>query len=67
MQERLFHKLDALAKNPTPRGCLKIKSEKNRYRIRFGDYRIIYRIYLDDWTILIEFIRHRKDVYREMD
>jgi mRNA interferase RelE/StbE len=66
-QERIFSRMDSLALNPTPPGCAKLKPEKNRYRIRVGDYRIVYRIYLNPRSVLVEFIRHRKDVYREMD
>lgn len=52
----------SLADNPRPHGYKKLK-ERNGYRIRVGDYRIIYEIF--DNILLVEVINlgHRKDVY----
>ena len=56
--------INALADNPRPHGYIKLKGTKN-YRIRVGDYRIIYGIF--DNILLIEIINigHRKDVYNQ--
>jgi mRNA interferase RelE/StbE len=59
---RILKKIRALLKDARPPGCLKLTDEDG-YRIRTGDYRILYRI--DDALkrIYIYRIKHRKDVY----
>ncbi|MBI2731009.1 MAG: type II toxin-antitoxin system RelE/ParE family toxin [Sphingobacteriales bacterium] len=52
-----------LTSNPFPPGYKKLKGFKNLYRIRSGDYRIIYTIYHNILTIEILKIGNRKDVY----
>ena len=61
---RVFPKIEALANNPRPPGCRKLRGEKNLWRIRIGDYRIIYSI--DDTNQLVDIIvvRHRSKAYR---
>jgi mRNA interferase RelE/StbE len=63
--DRIVCQLEALSHLPRPIGCLKLKGT-SQWRIRIGDYRVIYAI--DDSTRLIDvvFIRHRKDVYRDI-
>jgi mRNA interferase RelE/StbE len=58
---RILKKIRALSKDARPPGCLKLTDEDG-YRIRTGDYRILYRI--DDGLkrIYIYRIKHRKDV-----
>jgi mRNA interferase RelE/StbE len=51
-------------KNPRPQGSRKITGSKNDWRIRVGDYRIIYEIDAHAEIIRVMRIRHRKDVYR---
>ena len=59
---RILKKIRALSKDARPPGCLKL-TEEDGYRIRTGDYHILYRI--DDGLkqIYIYRIKHRKDVY----
>lgn len=52
-----------LTTNPFPSGYKKLKGFKNLYRIRSGDYRIIYSIYQDILIVEIVKIAHRKDAY----
>jgi len=54
--------LSQLANNPRPVGYLKLKG-RSGYRIRIGDYRIIYEIIDNQLTVLIITIAHHKDVY----
>ena len=63
--DRIVHQLEALSCLPRPTGCLKLKGT-SQWRIRIGDYRVIYEI--DDSASLIDvgYIRHRKDVYRDL-
>jgi len=51
-----------LAGNPRPRGCKKMKGREG-YRIRQGNYRIIYEIHDNTLTVLVLVAGHRKDVY----
>ncbi len=55
--------LDALAVEPRPLGVKKLVGSKSTYRIRVGDYRIIYEI--NDGTLTVTVVRaaHRKDAY----
>jgi mRNA interferase RelE/StbE len=63
-QERLQAKIDALASEPRPVGVVKLVGEEDLYRIRVGDYRVIYVIQDDLLLILILKIGHRREVYR---
>lgn len=60
---RLAPQIDALASDPRPAGCLKVKGEQNLWRIRVGDYRIGYEI--DDAAREVTVIRigHRREFY----
>jgi mRNA interferase RelE/StbE len=60
----IFALVSALADEPRPHNCKKLISLANHYRMRVGDYRVVYRI--EDEILVIEIIRigHRKDVYR---
>lgn len=62
--ESIFSKIDSLIINPHPTGSEKIKGSKNYWRIRIGDYRVIYSINKKSNLVEILTVRHRKDVYR---
>lgn len=51
-----------LADNPRPAGCKKLKG-RDGYRIRVGDYRIIYNIFDNILTVDVVALGHRKDIY----
>lgn len=55
----------ALAENPRPHGVTKLRGTEKTYRIRRGDYRIIYEIYDDRVVVEVIKIGHRRDVYRD--
>ena len=56
--------IDKLADNPRPAGCKKLKGEKEyMWRIRVGDYRILYTIAEEVKVVDIRKIGHRKDIY----
>jgi mRNA interferase RelE/StbE len=63
-KERLQTKIDSLISEPRPVGVVKLVAEEDLYRIRVGDYRIIYVIQDDLLLILILKVGHRRDVYR---
>lgn len=56
-------RIDSLAQNPFPPDCKKLTGEET-YRIRVGNYRIVYTVYTKEKLIVIERVKHRKDVYR---
>ena len=60
---RMVPRLEDLASNPRPPGCKKLRGGDNEWRIRVGDYRLVYTI--DDAKLLVEVtrIRHRREVY----
>jgi mRNA interferase RelE/StbE len=53
-----------LADEPFPNGSQKLAGAEHTYRIRLGDYRVIYEVLVETRTIVIQRVRHRKDVYR---
>ena len=62
--ERVFHRIEGLGKEPRPSGCRKLVGSKLLWRIRIGDYRIVYAVYDDRKVVDIVAVRHRKDVYQ---
>lgn len=61
---RTIEKIDGLQIEPRPQGCVKLKSYKNEYRIRVGDYRVRYGIDDANQTVVLLDCRHREDIYR---
>ena len=63
-QQRIRAALDLLARNPRPPNCIAMKGEDSVYRVRVGDYRIVYEV-LDN-VLLVHVVRigHRREVYR---
>jgi mRNA interferase RelE/StbE len=57
-------RIDKLADNPRPHGIEKITGEDDLYRVRTGDYRILYKINDQEILILVVKIGDRKEVYR---
>lgn len=60
----ILETIEALEENPRPAGCRKLVGSESAYRIRVGDYRVIYTIEDTIRIVEIDRIRHRKDVYR---
>ncbi len=60
---RMVPKIESLAANPRPSGCRKLRGYKDLWRIRVGDYRIVFIIDDDRKVVTITRIAHRKDVY----
>ena len=63
-QRRVVRAIDALADDPRPEGVRKLTGAEDAYRIRVGDYRIIYQIADEVLTVLVVRVGHRKDIYR---
>jgi len=56
--------MKTLAENPRPNGSVKLAGPEPLYRIRVGDYRIIYDIRESELLILVVAIGHRREIYR---
>lgn len=61
--ERILVRIYLLADNPYPRGVEQLTGQK-AYRIRVGDYRVIYEIQNNQLLVRVIRVGHRKDIYR---
>jgi mRNA interferase RelE/StbE len=64
LRERIRKQIDVLQENPHGHAAKKLKGSPGRFRVRVGEYRIVYRIDVSAHAVRVERIRHRKDVYR---
>ncbi len=64
MIEKIMEEIETLGKNPFPSGCRKLSGSEQTWRIRIGNYRVIYDIFSSILVIEIIRVAHRKDVYR---
>ena len=62
--DRIVEAVEHLAQNPFPHGVEKLSGSEHAYRIRLGDYRIVYEVVTELKLVEIQRVRHRKDVYR---
>lgn len=61
---RIIAGVEKLAEEPLPHGSEKLSGSERTYRIRVGDYRVLYELLRDAKIVEIQRVRHRKDVYR---
>ena len=64
VKNRLERAIDQLAEEPFPVGHQKIKGSEGLFRIRVGDYRVLYEVVDSILTVFIVKAGHRKDIYR---
>lgn len=64
VHDRIITAIQGLANNPRPPGCRKLIGSENDWRIRVGDYRILYEIVDDILVVRVNRIGHRRDIYR---
>lgn len=62
-RRKIITKIEAFADEPRPRGCEKLSGQEH-YRVRHGDYRVVYGIDDAAQTVLVVKVGHRRDVYR---
>lgn len=62
---RILETVETLSNNPFPSQHRKLHGSESSYRIRIGDYRIIYQVDSENKLIVIYHVRHRKDAYRK--
>ena len=65
MVQRIFPKIESLATEPRPANCKKLKGGQNLWRIRVGDYRVVYSVDDPRATVDIVAVRHRSEAYRD--
>lgn len=63
-QQRIRAVIDLLAENPRPPGCVALAGEDRAYRVRSGDYRVVYEVYDDRLIVQVVRLGHRREVYR---
>ncbi|MBU2591574.1 MAG: type II toxin-antitoxin system RelE/ParE family toxin [Nitrospinota bacterium] len=61
---KILEAIESLSENPFPVQSKKLKGAESSYRLRVGDYRVIYQVDALNQTVTIYHARHRKDVYK---
>jgi len=64
IHDRVIAAIQALATNPRPPGCRKLARSRNDWRLRVGNYRVVYEIADDLREVRVNRVRHRREVYR---
>lgn len=62
---RLMHAIHALADDPRPQGVVKLQGDENLWRVRVGQYRVLYEIHDGRLIVLVVRAGHRRNVYRK--
>ncbi|HET7042784.1 MAG TPA: type II toxin-antitoxin system RelE/ParE family toxin [Gemmatimonadales bacterium] len=63
IQRQVGARIDALAQDPRPDGVKKLRGGRNEYRLRSGDFRILYQVHDDRIVVVVVRIADRKDAY----
>jgi len=63
-RRRIQGAIELLARDPKPPAAIQLVGGAGEWRVRTGDYRIIYEVHDDELIVLVLRIGHRKDVYR---
>ncbi len=66
VRKRIEEKIRELALDPLPRGVAKLAGLKDAYRVRIGDYRILYRVYWEEKIVVVFRIALRKGAYKAL-
>ena len=61
---KILEAIEDLSENPFPVQSRKMKSSESSYRLRLGDYRIIYQVDTENKVVSVYHARHRKDAYK---
>jgi mRNA interferase RelE/StbE len=62
-RDRVLEAIDGLADSPRPHGAKKLVGEQTAWRIRIGDYRVIYDVFDAQLTVTVVRAAHRREVY----
>lgn len=64
VQHRVAAKIDGLRHDPFPTGSKKMVALPDAWRIRVGDYRVVYQVHRSILVVLVLTVGHRREVYR---
>jgi len=62
---QIIKAVEGLSEDPFPNNCRKLRESESSYRIRIGDYRVIYQVDSQSKVVTIFHVRHRKEAYRK--
>ena len=62
----IARRIDALGENPFPRQSRKLAGAEEAYRLRVGVYRVIYTVDQGAETVVVQYVRHRREAYRRL-
>jgi mRNA interferase RelE/StbE len=63
---RVMQRIEALRNDPFPRQSSKLTGAEQLYRMRVGDYRVIYGVDTEAKRITVQYVRHRREAYRNL-
>lgn len=66
VRSRARDRIDELATTPVPSDATRLRGRPNAYRIRVGDYRIIYELHATEVAVYVIGVAHRKEAYRRL-
>ena len=64
IRDRVLEGIEELGEDPRPNGSKKLAGEQTAWRIRIGDYRVIYDVFDDELVVIVVRTAHRREVYR---
>ncbi len=65
-RQRIVQAIASLAQNPKPPGCEKLSGQTDLYRVRSGNFRVVYEIVDDLLFVTVIKVGHRKNIYRKL-
>jgi len=63
---RIIARIERLPSDPFPTQSAKLQGAERLYRLRVGDFRIVYEVDSDTQHIVVQYVRHRREVYRRL-
>jgi mRNA interferase RelE/StbE len=63
-RRRCLDRIAELRTSPRPSGVRRLVGSLHTYRLRVGEYRVVYQVDDAERTVIIQYVRHRKDAYR---
>jgi len=63
---RVIEQIESLKTDPFPRQAIELSGAERLYRIRVGNYRIVYEVDIRIKQVMIHYVRHRREAYRSL-
>ena len=64
IQKRIANLIDSLVQDPRPSGCVKLRGSEDIWRLRVGDYRVLYQLRDQEILVLVLRVAHRREAYK---